>query len=500
MAFAVVQASRAVGSEVILPWDPENLPGEGWPGRDARESSAAWPTGQQPPSLVAWEMDDDRPEPCWKVSVLHDTVEGWPGQCDGLDRVETDREEECEDTCRRNPTCGMWQFTDLSQCFQGEGFHCDDGGGRGPVGVRRAQRLQHGDVRVLRDMTGWDVFNLRSLGLWDTGNVTDGVGRCRNYCYSQIFCQYWQYGEGGCYVEDPRSEYVILKEYEVQYPLTTDGGVSNDTDFARTAIAGEYIQHICPAKVGPTTTPAPSFELWGVPLGALRSRLGSRWLLFACLFVLPLAICSCWSCFRSKSGQAKQKRTRSHSADLLEQDGEDGEVESDQSTNDGQSPEVLLEAAQAAAVPTGEQPQPNMTEDLQERRPPGTRAAAPFSYMPLGTGPPPERVRSLPLLNAPPSLRLPPQGAPRQPAAAAGAPAAPGASVSLPAPQAPAPMLQAPSLPVPRLPILQLLQNSAVQEPVPRLLQGGTLHLQSASVKLPPRERPVQPLRFRSLH
>ncbi|CAE8627043.1 unnamed protein product, partial [Polarella glacialis] len=68
----------------VLPWDAANVPGRGWPGRDSLASDAAFPAGQQPPSLVAWPHQEGRPAACWETSVLDSTSDGWDGQCDGL--------------------------------------------------------------------------------------------------------------------------------------------------------------------------------------------------------------------------------------------------------------------------------------------------------------------------------------------------------------------------------------------------------------------------------
>jgi len=202
----------------------------------------------QPIGLVAWPQHDGVPLPCWKVTAIHDSDLGWPGQCDGLEKkVEVDAQS-CGESCANDPMCQVWEFTAQSECYQGEGLHCQTSTGQLASVIRRAQRLQHGAVRVLKDMKGWEVFNLRSLGSWNTGNESDGIEHCRAFCYSDISCQYWQYGEGGCFVEDPRDEMMgLFRSYVAQYPLTTDGGATRDSPFAQSALAGEYIQHICPA-------------------------------------------------------------------------------------------------------------------------------------------------------------------------------------------------------------------------------------------------------------
>eukprot|EP00929_Paragymnodinium_shiwhaense_P062052 TRINITY_DN30986_c0_g2_i1.p1 TRINITY_DN30986_c0_g2~~TRINITY_DN30986_c0_g2_i1.p1 ORF type:complete len:287 (-),score=21.33 TRINITY_DN30986_c0_g2_i1:978-1838(-) len=71
-------------------------------------------------------------------------------------------------------------------------------------------------------------------------NATIGWNHCRLYCIAQISCQYWSYSStGGCWVED-------VSHFQVPYPLTTNHKWMNtDSEFARSVVAGEYIQHYC---------------------------------------------------------------------------------------------------------------------------------------------------------------------------------------------------------------------------------------------------------------
>jgi len=66
-------------------------------------------------------------------------------------------------------------------------------------------------------------------------NKDDAIALCRDICYSSVACQYWQYAQDGCWVEQPD------RDYSARYPLTrSDAAPSTDV------YAGEYIQHLCP--------------------------------------------------------------------------------------------------------------------------------------------------------------------------------------------------------------------------------------------------------------
>lgn len=248
MVGAILVLRRSAVDATVLPWDPANVPGPGWPGATSEESNAAWPGGVQPSSLVAWPQTvDEMPARCWNTTVIEDTRNGWPGQCIGLSRVDwTNNVTQCEQACRDESLCSVWQYNNQTHCWTGRGRECDFRDANDDVVVERAQRLQHGLVRVLKNMQGWHVDVLRPLGIWHTGGVDEGVAHCRNWCYSDIRCQYWQYGSDGCWVEDP--DYYLWRS--VGYPLTTArGGATSESDWAKTMVAGEYIQHICPVRV-----------------------------------------------------------------------------------------------------------------------------------------------------------------------------------------------------------------------------------------------------------
>eukprot|EP00434_Breviolum_minutum_P037008 symbB.v1.2.032800.t1/scaffold3984.1/size46886/3 len=90
-------------------------------------------------------------------------------------------------------------------------------------------------------MAGIEVHNLRLIGKLSDGDQNADIQGCRELCHSDILCQYWQYGRDGCQIEDPAYS-------TVQYPLTLEGGASTTSDYAKTVVAGEYIQHYCPPR------------------------------------------------------------------------------------------------------------------------------------------------------------------------------------------------------------------------------------------------------------
>merc|ERR1712110_933037 len=96
-----------------------------------------------------------------------------------------------------------------SSCWQGMGFNCF--GSRPGFTPVRAQRFQHGQVRVLQDLKGWQIFGLTRVFTTNGAGYFDGqadaeeksVNACKNQCYSDIKCDYWSYSIWfGCWIED----------------------------------------------------------------------------------------------------------------------------------------------------------------------------------------------------------------------------------------------------------------------------------------------------------
>lgn len=231
------------------------LPMNGFPGINGVVSNQAWPGSKQPYSLECWPKAWTGAHlACKKVTVLDDTTSDWPGKCSGLVERKSIAGADCSKDCSRNPLCQSWQLTPFDSCWQGLGRDCFV---RENFQPRSAQRLQHGSVRVLMDLTGWQIVGLYKVFDNAEGyfpNVKDAITFCKHVCYSDIRCQYWSYAPNfGCWVED------ASLPYKPGYPLTLDDAYRN-TDFALDSVAGEYIQHYCEADdviVYPPSPPPP---------------------------------------------------------------------------------------------------------------------------------------------------------------------------------------------------------------------------------------------------
>jgi hypothetical protein len=272
----------------------------------------AWPTATadvtQPKNLAAWPVTpQSTPAGCWKTTILKDNATGWPGQCKGLTEVlpaanaPSMTKETCQQACIADPTCSVWQWS-WDGCFTGQGNDCVDRGGDTLLDVSGAQRIQRGDVTVLKNMSNIYVFGLQDVGTYASGTSAENMQRCRDWCYSNIYCQYWQFANGKCMAES--------KSSPAQYPLTlvesnsaSTGAVStaysSEGNPARTIQGAEYIQHSCP----PATTPAP-VEQSGSSNTALWVGCGVAGL----LGLAALAFCCMGS--SGKGGTRAVKKTR----------------------------------------------------------------------------------------------------------------------------------------------------------------------------------------------
>merc|ERR1719503_378866 len=96
------------------------------------------------------------------MTAREDLAAGWLGQCQGLvARPLLTTQDACRSQCENDILCPVWMFTAANECWQGHGAHCNENHGLQIVG---AQRLIHGDIRVLKNMMGWQVLNLFHLG------------------------------------------------------------------------------------------------------------------------------------------------------------------------------------------------------------------------------------------------------------------------------------------------------------------------------------------------
>jgi len=227
----------------------EEIPLAAFPAPTAMQSRKAWTGQQQPTNLQCWpRRPNGFPEPCshQHVTILEDTIDNWPGRCENMKMVtDLGRDETCKTRCYNSALCGVWSVENFTNpreltCWQAlHGTNCYKGQVPLPM---RAQRIMHGNVRVLMNTMQMLIKNLtKAFDVTDVGNnETLGGERCRFVCSSYLFCQYWQYSTKlGCWVEDPAAK-------EVAYPLVKDNwAMETDTAEAKSVKAGQYIQHVC---------------------------------------------------------------------------------------------------------------------------------------------------------------------------------------------------------------------------------------------------------------
>lgn len=225
-----------------------------WPGSTPAESNAAFSTGYQPAPLQCWPYDEtaDNYDSCSEVTILDNMADGWPGRCLGLMRITLSNNQTCENTCRDDVTCAMYQKGDDGSCWQGLGEGCyDQPSWNQSFQPEAAQRFQRGDVIVMKDMKKIQILGLKRV--FDKEDM-DMMGmdvakiQCKKSCYSALKCQYWQLNEvSGCWIEGANA---------LPYPLTA-ANVETGTADANNTIAGEYIQRRCTSLI-PTVAPPPS--------------------------------------------------------------------------------------------------------------------------------------------------------------------------------------------------------------------------------------------------
>lgn len=222
-----------------------------------------------------WQTDAaGKSLPCWQVNVLADVATGWPGACLGLTQQDNQSDyttASCAAICKADALCSIWQLTGGSNCWVGlpgsRGSECMGRSGDTEFRPTGAQRLQQGNVQVLKNYTTEWVSGLKNIGVMSAMNGVEDRERCKHQCYSAIDCRYWMYGKDGCWVDDPATN-----------PLPAVPVIDNTSEYAKTMVAGEHIQNVCP----PPPKPEESFWTWPVILGLIALLL----LILAAIFFL----------------------------------------------------------------------------------------------------------------------------------------------------------------------------------------------------------------------
>jgi len=266
-AEAVAKVSKSLGAiagparcmQEAVTCSESDIPTANFPGATAAISRAAWASGQEPTNLQCWPRKANGfPATCISetATVLQDTLQGWPGRCEGLQTISNlGPTETCQSRCFGSPLCGVWaeenstsgdgSLTCWAGMFGQQCYNGQNGLSPPPGSYFRSQRVMHGTFRVLMNTAGMQIGNLtRAFGVELHPNWEEGAKACRMTCLSHLLCQFWQYTDVyGCWVEDDMTS-------TIGYPMVNDGVMMNTNSYsAKTVKAGEFIQHIC--KPGP---------------------------------------------------------------------------------------------------------------------------------------------------------------------------------------------------------------------------------------------------------
>jgi len=204
-------------------------------------------------------------EKCWNVTVVHDVDKGWNDGCLGLKKKpNSTTEEACGAQCKDDPECIVWQWVNQTngdlECWSGNEVHGCVGRSAKPGDASAfknqllgGQKLQHGNVKVLNSSIGVQVMNLKKY-VETSGTTAEQIARCRLACHSDVTCSVWQYGDKTCWME--------------HVPGNEQGKNVTGTDFAKTIVAGEFVEHYCPPKPVEEGLPWP-WIIAGIILGTL---------------------------------------------------------------------------------------------------------------------------------------------------------------------------------------------------------------------------------------
>jgi len=190
---------------------------------------------------TAYEVAFAFPADCPNVTVIHDVVaNNWYGGCMGLDhKTGVKTAAACEEQCKTNMNCSIWQMTNTTGCWSGNVVHgCRSRGSDKALDnfaeeLKAGQRLQHGFIKVVKTNVKLQTTGLKHYPV-TTGTQEKRIDRCKINCYTDVSCNVWQFGSDGCWVEHYTS------------PAKS---TSTESAWAKAMIAGETIEHTCPPYV-----------------------------------------------------------------------------------------------------------------------------------------------------------------------------------------------------------------------------------------------------------
>jgi len=241
---------------------------------------------------------------------------------------------DCQAYCQQESRCSVWQYNTNfpnnapNQCWVGFGLNCalgESGNSVSNVNVAGAQRIMHGDVKVLKDISGMKIYNLVKVNFTLAINQNISLLRCKGMCYSSLSCQYWQFGEGICWLDLPSysTEEGKYPSNVVQYPLTWTGATQTGPD-AAAMTHGEYIVHSCPPSAQP---PVEHDIMRSSGDGSLSAAAIAA--LVAAALVLCCAMAACAYVLHKRGSGSEKRSTRAAKLD----DDKDEELLLDKSLN-----------------------------------------------------------------------------------------------------------------------------------------------------------------------
>merc|ERR1711865_274501 len=101
----------------------------------------------------------------------------------------------CASSCTEDPACAVWTVTQDHVCWHGSmGSSCHSRDNEVEPSPLAGQRMQHGNVRVLRTLLSMQVYGLQHEQTVESWTTEESIAHCQRLCYSSIDCHYWQYG------------------------------------------------------------------------------------------------------------------------------------------------------------------------------------------------------------------------------------------------------------------------------------------------------------------
>jgi hypothetical protein len=212
------------------------------------------------------------PEDCTNTSVVDDVANGWTqAGCEGMEKQpDISTALACKKACTTNVKCTTWHWqkpknAEKETCFIGKLVKgCADDSTDENIELKEGQRIQHGAIKVVKDLTlapaTWYKGLLKFENFKQDATDTDKAVRCQKQCYIDVTCTVYQYSSAkGCFVES--------------LPDNKKGEVAEEGFAAyETYMAGQLIEHFCPVYVAPAaapTTPEEGFPWLYAVLGGV---------------------------------------------------------------------------------------------------------------------------------------------------------------------------------------------------------------------------------------